>query len=142
MFSKACEYGIRATLFIAKESIKDNRVGLKQISKAIDSPEAFTAKILQKLVQEGLIHSLKGPTGGFYMDNEKDILLLEIVSAIDGDTIYNGCALGLEKCSEEQPCPVHHEFYGIRSDLKNMLANTTVNQLTSSLESGQSFLKL
>ncbi len=142
MFSKACEYGIRATLFIAAESNKNNRVGLKQISKAIDSPEAFTAKILQKLVQKGLINSLKGPHGGFEMETEKEILLSEIVSAIDGDNIYKGCALGLEKCTEEHPCPVHHNFYGIRNDLKKMLENTTVMQLTSTLESGQSFLKL
>ncbi|MET0760542.1 MAG: transcriptional regulator, partial [Flavobacterium sp.] len=47
MFSKTCEYGIRASIFIASQSYQNNRIGLKDIAKKIDSPEAFTAKILQ-----------------------------------------------------------------------------------------------
>ena len=49
MFSKTCEYGIKATLFIAQMSQKGERVSLKDIASAIDSPSAFTAKILQTL---------------------------------------------------------------------------------------------
>lgn len=141
MFSKACEYGIRATLFIAKESNNGKRPSLSEIAEAIDSPESFTAKILQKLVQENIIFSKKGPHGGFYADPENDKKLSEIVSSIDGDTIYNGCALGLKKCSEEHPCPLHSDFYGIRNELKGMLENTTVQELAGKLDTGQSFLK-
>ena len=64
MFSKTCEYGIRATIIIATESYQDNRVGLKEIAEKIDSPVAFTAKILQVLSRENIIHSVKG-VGGF-----------------------------------------------------------------------------
>ena len=49
MFSKSCEYAIRATIFIASKCCEERRVGLKEISLAIDSPIAFTAKILQIL---------------------------------------------------------------------------------------------
>ncbi|MGB0369618.1 MAG: RrF2 family transcriptional regulator, partial [Flavobacteriales bacterium] len=63
MFSKACEYGIRATLFIAQNAAESNRVSLKEISKKINSPEAFTAKILQQLARNKIIVSYKGPHG-------------------------------------------------------------------------------
>lgn len=56
MFSKTCEYGIRAAIFIAFQSYQDNRIGLKEIAKKIDSPEAFTAKILQILSREILLN--------------------------------------------------------------------------------------
>lgn len=59
MFSKACEYAIRATIYIAVQSNQDNRVGLKDISKEIDSPEAFTAKILQQLSKMRLLTQSK-----------------------------------------------------------------------------------
>ena len=49
MFSKACEYAIRSCILIATNSLESKNSNLKDISKAIDSPEAFTAKILQKL---------------------------------------------------------------------------------------------
>lgn len=143
MFSKACEYGIRASLFIARESKKERRTSLKEIAASINSPEAFTAKILQKLVQQNIINSAKGPQGGFFVtpENQKRVLA-DIVKAIDGDTIMTGCALGLEKCSEEHPCPIHFDFAEIRNNLKNMLEKTTILELTSRLDSGLGFLKV
>ena len=50
MFSKACEYGIRASIYIASQTQIGNRVSLVDVVKKIESPEAFTSKILQKLV--------------------------------------------------------------------------------------------
>lgn len=143
MFSKACEYGIRATLFIAQESNKGKRAGLKSIARAINSPEAFTAKILQKLVQQNILESIKGPQGGFFLKPENNTMVLsEIVKAIDGDAIMNGCALGLEKCSEDHPCPLHSDFAEIRSNLKHMLENSTILELTTKLDLGTGFLKI
>ena len=51
MFSKACEYGIRASIYIAQQSLLDRKVSLKEISEAIESPTAYTSKILQKLTR-------------------------------------------------------------------------------------------
>lgn len=143
MFSKACEYGIRAVLYVAKESLKDNRVSLNSIAGAIDTPEAFTAKILQKLAGNGIISSLKGPYGGFSIDKNRlhQITLSQIVDAIDGDTIYRGCGLGLKACNEKKPCPVHFQFAQIRNDLKHMLENKTIFEMANELETGSTFLK-
>ena len=68
MFSKTCEYAIRAMIFIAQKSKDGNKVGIKEIAKGIDSPEHFIAKILQDLGRRGLLQSAKGPNGGFYLD--------------------------------------------------------------------------
>lgn len=98
MFSKACEYGIRATIYIAEQSISNRKVSLKDVAKAIESPEAYTSKILQQLSKHKIINSSKGPTGGFSLDNQsmENITLSTIVSAIDGNNIYTGCGLGLK----------------------------------------------
>jgi len=57
MFSKACEYAIKAVLHVAHKSRADERVGVKAIAKAIDSPEAFTGKIMQQLSKNGIVQS-------------------------------------------------------------------------------------
>ncbi len=142
MFSKACEYGIRATLYIAQQSKNGMRPNLGEIAKAVNSPEAFTAKILQKLAKHDVIESKKGPSGGFFIALSSKTKLIDIVLAIDGDTIYNGCGLGLAECSESHPCPLHDEFVAIRGDLKKMLNNTEIISLTGKLDSGFTFLKL
>ena len=87
MFSKACEYGIRAAVYVALQSLDGRRVSVNEIAEEIDSPIAFTAKILQQLSRSKVIHSVKGPTGGFELDRtEMDTVKLSmIVHAIDGD---------------------------------------------------------
>lgn len=143
MFSKACEYGIKATIHIAHQSQKGERVSLKAVAKAIDSPIAFTAKIVQSLAKNDIISSTKGPTGGYEIleSRQSIITAYHIVEAIDGDKIYNGCGLGLKQCNELKPCPIHFKFKAIRDDLKAMLQSTTVLELTSGLHQGLAFLK-
>lgn len=143
IFSKACEYGIKATLHIALQSLDSRRVSLKEIAREIDSPEAFTAKILQKLVRGGLLDSVKGPNGGFEMSKKRmdDIRLIEIVTAIDGDAIFTECGLGLKECHAEAPCPVHHKFKIVRDNLKEMMSQTSIFELATGLEVGATVLR-
>jgi len=143
MFSKACEYGIRASIFIAEQSKLGRKVSLKEVAKTIESPTAYTSKILQQLTRNNIINSDKGPTGGFSMNKQEldHVKLSTIVYAIDGDSIYKGCGLGLKQCNENKPCPVHNQFKKIREDLKTMLETSTINSLTIDYKNGLTFLK-
>jgi Rrf2 family protein len=144
MFSKACEYAIKASIFVAQNSIQNRKVTPKQISENIASPEAFTAKIMQELVKQGLVNSYRGAYGGFEMDNRKirSTNLAKIVTAIDGDEVYKGCGLGLTVCDENRPCPVHNEFKTIREELRRLLESTYLEQLALGIEDGMAFLKV
>lgn len=144
IFSKACEYGIRATIYVAQKSLSHERCSMKDISKEIDSPEAFTAKILQKLVKSNIITSVKGATGGFEvgMKEMKKIKLTDIVIAIDGEVNDKKCVLGLKKCSEDQPCPVHNKYKHIKKDLLSMIHNTSLAEMSNSVEAGLTCLKI
>lgn len=144
MFSKACEYGIKATVFIAQRSLLNQRTSLGEISEEINSPRAFTAKVLQILARENIIKSMRGAHGGFYVDDNaiENIKLYNIIFAIDGDSIYNGCALGFKECNENKPCPMHFQFKSIRDNLKSVLHQTSLYDLATDVESGVSFLKL
>lgn len=144
MLSKACEYGIRATLFIAAQSLLSKRVVLPEIAKAIDSPEPFTAKILQQLARAQLVQSNKGPNGGFSI-SEKDlerIKLKDLVLAIDGESLFTECGLGLKTCNEEAPCPIHNTFKPIRVQIVAMMENTSLKNLSEQLKTGATVLKV
>ena len=143
MFSKACEYGIKASIFIAVKSDRGIRVSLNDIAREINSPVSFTAKILQTLVKNRIIDSLKGPSGGFEIKKDRTgkIKLSQIVSAIDGDSIYRSCALGFQNCNENKPCPLHYKFIKIREDLKTMLEETSLLEISNDINNGLTFLK-
>lgn len=142
MFSKACEYGIRAVIYIWFQSKDGRKIGIRDICKEIDAPEFFTAKVLQTLSRLHMISSTKGPNGGFFIDEDQEnIRLIDIVTAIDGDQLFTGCGLGLKVCSETNPCPIHDSFKSIRDQIREMLSQTTIRTLADDLESGKVFLK-
>lgn len=142
MFSKACKYAINSMVFLATLPEGRVRVGLKDIAFATNSPEAFTAKILQALVRENLLLSIKGPNGGFEISEEgRKTSLYRIVQVVDGDSIFTGCAIGLQQCSQNHPCAVHHKFKAIRDHLTGMMMTSTIHDMALGVKSGLSFLK-
>jgi len=142
IFSKTCEYAMRAVFFIAHRTADGGRVGIKEISTGIDSPEPFLAKILQDLTRKGILNSAKGPNGGFYMDDRNlKFPLSEVVNAVDGNGIFTGCAMGLQYCSSANPCPLHKEFKDIRNKIQVMMENTTIGEFNEDLNLGILSLK-
>lgn len=143
MFSKSCEYGIRASIYVAKQSLKDRKVSQTEIAKSIDSPVAFTAKILQKLTKRNVLRSTKGPNGGFFLDPKDldDVKLWNVILAIDGDGLLEDCSLGLRKCNAFKPCPLHHSFVKIRAEIRETLEGTSLRFLAEEVSDGISFLK-
>ena len=118
-------------------------MSLKAVAAKTDSPEAFTAKVLQKLVHADLMLSTKGPGGGFSISPKlaRKVKLSHIVATIDGDAIYRGCALGLPQCDASKPCALHEHFLKVREDLRRMLERTSVQDLVKDMKEGMSVLK-
>lgn len=129
-------------IYVANQSLKGNRVKIGDIVEKVGSPEAFTAKILSTLVKNNLIESLKGPYGGFFIqpDQIASIKVIQIVSVIDGDTIFMGCILGLKECNAQEPCAMHSKFVKIRSELKKALESTNLLELANGIKSGRTIL--
>ena len=137
MFSKACEYGIRALTVIAKAGKNGEKIGMKKLCLAANTPEPFTAKILQNLVKKKIIHSQKGPAGGFYITKDlNQISLYEIVEAIDGNELFIKCGLGMDECNAKKPCPFHFQFEELRNKLNEICRNNTLGDLLEGFHVG------
>lgn len=142
IFSKTCEYAMRSVFFIAHKTANGGRVGIKQIAIGIDSPEPFLAKILQDLSRRGIVQSVKGPNGGFYLtETALERPLSDIVEAVDGNGIFIGCGLGLNQCDEANPCPLHNEFKDIRNQIQHLLKTTAIGEFNEDLNLGITVLK-
>lgn len=84
MFSKSCEYAIKAVIHLCIETKGGKKLGISEIAQAIDTPEAFTGKILQILVRHKIISSSKAPGGGFFIEPEaKPLIVMDIVDLIE-----------------------------------------------------------
>lgn len=143
MFSKSTEYALRATIYIAQKSSIDHKISIDEISKAIDSPSSFTAKIMQALTRGNkVVSSTRGPNGGFYLtDKAKKLPVRAILEAMGDGEVLDKCVLGLKQCNEVQPCPMHLQYKPIRKQLKELFVTKSIEQLAAEIKDGVVFIK-
>lgn len=142
MFSKSTEYALRATIYIAQKSSGDSKISMEEIAKAIDSPQSFTAKIMQELTKGNkVVSSARGPNGGFFLtEKAKKLPVRSILEAMGEEEVLDKCVLGLKKCSETQPCPMHAQYKPIRKQLKELFVTKTIQQLAAEIKDGVIFI--
>lgn len=101
----------------------------------------FTGKILQQLVKAKLIKSSKGPHGGFYLPPDaKPLPVIKILEVLGCDQFFHQCALGLDRCSDKYPCPMHSAFKPFRDGLHQLLVETTIQQLAKEIRNGNAYI--
>jgi Rrf2 family protein len=141
MLSQTCKTAVKAVIFLATKNRNGDKTGLKEIAEYINASEHTIGKMLQTLVKQDVINSLKGPAGGFYISkNQRRQPLIKVVEAIDGKNIFKGCGLGLSRCSATHPCPIHDEYKEARDIIEKIFKTKTVEDLCEPVNSGLAYL--
>ena len=129
IFSKKCEIGLQAVIYLATEG-KNMLFNSLEVSEKVKQPKEFVSKVLQTLTSSGIVGSKKGKNGGFFLaKSASKIRLIEIVEAIDGLDIFNNCVLGFPGCSSAEPCPVHDKWGKLRDEAYKMLSEETLEDI-------------
>ncbi|MFQ5606752.1 MAG: RrF2 family transcriptional regulator [Candidatus Zixiibacteriota bacterium] len=130
VLSKSAIYGLRATLFVASLK-RDGYTPVREISRELKISFHFLAKILQSLTQVGILRSFRGPNGGVTLARAADeIMLSELVEAIEGPRPARQCILGLPGCGIEKPCPLHHKWEDTQNRMDSFFRGTTLGELS------------
>jgi Rrf2 family protein len=142
MLSNTSKYGIRAIVYIAGNSKKGEKIGIKKISHDLDLPMPFLAKILQQLVKKGILNSSKGPHGGFSLArNAREIFVAELAKAIDGDDVFHRCVLHDKNCisvdNSRKQCILHDDYVKARYKIEKMFEKKSVQNLVNSARQGE-----
>jgi Rrf2 family iron-sulfur cluster assembly transcriptional regulator len=125
------EYGLRGLLFLARQP-PDRTVLISEISKVQRIPEAFLAKIFQRLSKAGLLCSVRGAKGGVYLKRPaREITMKEVIEAIEGPIALNRCLISEGKCEEKVVCPIHPVWQEAQRRLLEVLDNTTIEDLAA-----------
>jgi Rrf2 family protein len=117
-------------LYLANKASEENKIGSKQLADRLNIPAPFLAKTLQELSKKGLLSSIKGPHGGFYLtkENEKKTLY-NIIDCLDDIEKFNQCYLGQPNCSDDKPCVVHHLYMPFKKELIKKLKEKTILEM-------------
>ncbi|MBS1745706.1 MAG: Rrf2 family transcriptional regulator [Bacteroidetes bacterium] len=141
MLSQTCKTAIKAVIYLSGKSELGEKASIKEIAEQIDASEHTVGKTLQALVKQNIINSLKGPCGGFFLtESQQNQPIYNIVETVEGKGIFKVCGLGLGKCSESHPCPIHNEYKAARELIEKIFREKKVKDLCSPVTNGLAFL--
>lgn len=143
MLSNACKYAIRSILYLAINSNESKKIGVKTIAEELETPQPFLAKLLQKLTRDKLVSSTKGPNGGFYLNQKnKEYAIWDVVKSIDGTSKFDNCFLGLKKCNDKNPCPVHFIAAPFKQSILSNFQDKTIEEYVETIKNTRQVISL
>lgn len=123
------DYAIRVCCVLGNEGAK---LSAKDISDRSGVTLRFALKILRKLIQEEIVRSYKGVTGGYELIiDPKALSFGQIIEIIDGPISINHCLSNEFSCTRvEQKCDCNfHRVFGvINTRLRDDLYALTLDQ--------------
>jgi len=85
--SRSTGYALLAAGYIAKNQ-SQGIILSQSISKEYNIPLEYLLKILQQLVKANVLHSKRGPRGGFLLARPaKKISMLDVIEAVEGPMV-------------------------------------------------------
>ena len=109
----------------------DAKVSNLDIASRLAVSEHHLAKVHQRLVHCGILHAVRGPSGGFQLARPATaITLMEIVEAVEGPFAPSQCLLGRPKCQSDC-CVLGVVSNSINEQVREFLVTTTADKLAT-----------
>lgn len=137
ILSKKTRYAIVALTRLAKE-FGNGPMQIREIAEEERIPQSFFENILLELKKIGVLGSILGKSGGYYLlKKPEDVNLADVVRHFEGtislmycvsEKSYRPC----EFCKDETVCEIRKVFKEIRDTTFNILTRTTLDKLIKS----------
>lgn len=129
MLSQTSQYALRALYFIASRD-EGSYVLAGDIADEMRIPQRYLSGILRKMVQLGILRSIRGKNGGFQLARPAgEILLSEILAPFQGSGRQTSCPFGNVECGKRNPCPVHTRWSEVVAVYQDFVESTTLAML-------------
>jgi Rrf2 family protein len=131
MLTRKGKYGLKAMIALAKEH-GGGPVLIGDLAEQEAIPKKFLESILLALKHRGLVHSRKGPGGGYQLGRAPDAISVgDIIRALDGPLALVSCVsqtayAPCEECVTEKDCAVRRIFQQVRDQTARILDGTTL----------------
>lgn len=125
--SEAAAIGLHAAVLLA--AYPDRFLTTREIARDLEVSDAHLSKVLQRLVQAGILEGVRGPGGGFCLAQAPyKTSLLEVYEAIDGPLSSGSCLLRTPICSRKK-CIMGGLVGELNREVKRYLSQTRLSQL-------------
>ena len=127
--SKKVDYGLISLMHLARHTDKPYW-SAREIGAEYDIPLELLAKVLQKLVQRGLLNSQHGANGGYSLRRSPDkINVAEVIQAIEGPFSLTDCMSDDGFCGQFDKCNVKSPLQRLNDLVIRGLVEITIEQM-------------
>jgi len=127
--TRATDYAVRIMIYLAAAP-DESRVAAPELARGIQAPESFVSKVLQQLVQRGMVTSHRGAGGGFQLAVlPEKVSLLDVVEMVEGPLQINLCLPGEATCDRKSWCGAHPIWSEAQEALRRVLASASIARL-------------
>jgi Rrf2 family protein len=127
--SKKVDYGLMALMHLARHAERSSW-SAREIAEKYDIPLELMAKILQKMVRQGLLVSHHGTNGGYTLARPADrISTAEVIEAIEGPLHLTSCVSDDGLCLQFDKCNVKSPIQRLNDSVIQMLSQITIAQM-------------
>src|SRR5271155_5051071 len=127
--SKKADYGLMAMKHLA-EHAPHTACSAKDVAEAYAIPQEALAKILQRLVKAGLLHSQHGMNGGYTLARDAgQISAFEVIRAIDGPLFITSCVTVRGECGKTDRCTIREPLRRVSDSIEQVLRRIKISQM-------------
>ncbi|MEW6191805.1 MAG: Rrf2 family transcriptional regulator [Bacillota bacterium] len=127
--STRVRYGVRALMDIAEHS-PAGPVSLKDVARRQGISEQYLEQLVLLLKGAGLVRSVRGAHGGFFLSRRaSDIRISEVVEILGGTIALMDCLHDQEVCLRADCCAVRDMWQEANEAFRNVLASLTLVDL-------------
>lgn len=127
IFTTRARYGVMAIIDMIQCSV-DKPVSLISISNRQNISLSYLEQIFAKLKKAGIVNSVKGPNGGYFLAKKPDQLSIADIICGIGEPIKmtrcNNKSVGCMK--DKKKCQTHDLWSGLESNIRNYLGSFLV----------------
>ena len=128
--SKKVDYGLMSLMHLAQKTERASW-SAREIAENYDIPLELLAKILQKLVQKGLLVSHAGTHGGYSLSRPAGrISAAEVIEAIEGPFSLTNCVSDDGLCGQFEKCNVKSPLQRLNEIVAQRFRDLTIEEMS------------
>jgi Rrf2 family protein len=127
--TKKADYGLMAMKHLAEHG-HQAACSAKDVADSYGIPQEALAKILQRLVKAGLLHSQHGTNGGYILARDPgSITAFEVIRAIDGPLFITSCVTVRGECDQSDRCTIREPLRRVNESIEEVLKRISIAEM-------------
>src|SRR6266851_1116904 len=132
--TKKADYGLMAMKHLA-EHAHQGACSAKDVAESYGIPPEALAKILQRLVKAGLLHSQHGINGGYTLARDPGMITaFEVIRAIDGPLFITSCVTVRGECDQSDRCNIREPLRRVSHSIEEVLRRIKISHMREESE--------